>query len=138
VNYLARNISFSGQIRVPVLTLHTTGDGLVVPENEQAYQQVVDGAGNGAKLAQVFVHRAGHCAFTPAETISAVQTLLDRLNTGHWNYAALSPGHLNAEASELGPAYNIYSSGSAVTAAGPDFTRYQVPPYLRPFDLSRW
>ena len=60
---------------VPVLTMHTTGDGLVVPENEQAYRQVVDRAGNGAKLAQIFVHRAGHCAFTPAETITAVQTL---------------------------------------------------------------
>src|SRR5207244_3168228 len=41
VGYLARNISFNGRISVPVLTMHTTGDGLVVPENEQAYASVV-------------------------------------------------------------------------------------------------
>ncbi|HEY0717061.1 MAG TPA: hypothetical protein VGD68_05555 [Streptosporangiaceae bacterium] len=138
VKYLSQNISFNGQIEVPVLSMHTTGDGLVVPENEQAYRQVVDRAGNGAKLAQIFVHRAGHCAFTPAETITAVQTLLNRLSTGHWNYAALSPGHLNAEAEALGPAYNIYASGTSAVATAPEFTRYRAPQYLRPFDLSRW
>jgi pimeloyl-ACP methyl ester carboxylesterase len=137
VKYLSQNIAFNGQIHIPVLTMHTTGDGLVVPENEQAYRQVVDRAGNGAKLAQIYVHRAGHCAFTPAETITAVQTLTQRMNTGHWNYGALTPGHLNAEAASLGSSYNIYTSGSTVVPTAPEFTRYQVPPYLRPFDLTR-
>jgi len=36
VAWLTRNIVFNGDISVPVLTMHTTGDGLVVPENEQA------------------------------------------------------------------------------------------------------
>jgi len=76
VAYLARNISFDGQLNMPVLTLHTTGDGLVVPENEQAYARVVRSAGNSRLLRQIFVARAGHCAFTPAETIAAVQVLL--------------------------------------------------------------
>ena len=31
VAYLASNIAFNGDISVPVLTMHTTGDGLVVP-----------------------------------------------------------------------------------------------------------
>ncbi len=137
VKYLSQNISFNGEISVPVLTMHTTGDGLVVPENEQAYRQVVDQAGNGSKLAQIFVHRAGHCAFTPAETITAVQTLINRLDTGHWNQAALTSSRLNAEAADLGPTYNIYSSGTSVVATGPEFTRYQPPVYLRPFDLAR-
>ncbi len=65
VRYLARNVSFNGKISVPVLTLHTTGDGLVVPENEQAYQAVVARAGNSRLLREAFVSRAGHCAFTP-------------------------------------------------------------------------
>jgi pimeloyl-ACP methyl ester carboxylesterase len=138
VKYLSQNISFNGQIHIPVLTMHTTGDGLVVPENEQAYRQVVDRAGNGAKLAQIFVHRAGHCAFTPAETITAVQTLIQRLNTGHWNGGALTSGQLNAEAASLGPSYNIFTSGSSVVATAPQFTRYQPSVYLRPFDLSPW
>ncbi len=138
VKYLAQNISFNGKLSVPVLTMHTTGDGLVVPENEQAYRQVVDRAGDGAKLAQIFVHRAGHCAFTPAETITAAQTLINRLNTRHWDYAALSPSRLNAAAASLGPTYNIYSAGKSVVATAPEFTRYRPTAYLRPFDLPNW
>src|SRR5713101_3268896 len=46
VHYLERNIIFNGQIHLPVLTLHTKGDGLVVVQNESAYKQVVEDAGN--------------------------------------------------------------------------------------------
>ena len=74
--------------------MHTTGDGLVVPENEQAYRQVVDRAGRGDLLRQIFVNRAGHCAFTPAETITAVQTLESRMSTGRWNVPG--PAEMNA------------------------------------------
>ena len=134
VRYLSRNIAFNGHISVPVLTMHTTGDGLVVPENEQAYQSVVDRAGRGNLLRQVFVHRAGHCAFTPAETITAVQVLLNRLHTGYWNVP--SPAAMNAQATALGPDYNIYSvSSTQVEATAPAFTQYQPDQYLRPFDL---
>ncbi|MDQ2811147.1 MAG: hypothetical protein M3Z75_04515 [Actinomycetota bacterium] len=137
VAWLARNISFNGQISVPVLTMHTTGDGLVVPENEQAYHAVVVRAGHGALLRQIFVHRAGHCAFTPAETITAVQTLESRIASGHWNVPA--PAGLNAEAAALGPQYNIYSLDGTVEPTAPAFIRYRPARYLRPFDLfSPW
>jgi pimeloyl-ACP methyl ester carboxylesterase len=132
VAYLAKYISFNGQISVPVLSMHTTGDGLVVPENEQAYRSVVDRAGNGNLLRQIFVARAGHCAFTPAETITAAQTLLNRLATGHWNVP--SPAGLNSEATALGPQYNVYTGATGTVA--PAFTAYFPPPYLRPFDLA--
>jgi pimeloyl-ACP methyl ester carboxylesterase len=133
VFYLARNIAFNGRISVPVLTMHTTGDGLVVPENEQAYRTVVDRAGRGNLLRQVFVDRAGHCAFTPAETITAVQVLLSRLATGTWNVP--SPDEMNSQAAALGPQYNIYSVSNQIQAAAPAFTGYQPDQYLRPFDL---
>ncbi len=136
VRYLAQYISFNGRISVPVLTMHTTGDGLVVPENEQAYASVVQRAGDSRLLRQIFVSRAGHCAFTPAETITAAQTLLNRLASGHWNDQALQSSALNANASALGPAYNIYSTGGPPVATPPAFVRYQPYPYLRPFDLS--
>lgn len=131
VAYLARYISYNGDISVPVLTMHTTGDGLVVPENEQAYRSVVGRAGNGSLLRQIFVARAGHCAFTPAETITAVQTLLNRLDTGQWNVP--DPAGLNAEATALGPGYNVFTG--ATSEVLPAFTSYQPAPYLRPFDL---
>jgi pimeloyl-ACP methyl ester carboxylesterase len=136
VAYLAHNIVFTGNLPVPVLTMHTTGDGLVVPENEQAYRSAVDRAGDGRLLQQIFVDRAGHCAFTPAETITAVQVLISRLDTGRWNLSALSPASLNAHAAALGPRYNIFPSGTTVVATPPAFLRYRPAPYLRPFDLA--
>jgi pimeloyl-ACP methyl ester carboxylesterase len=125
VAYLAKYISFDGDISFPVLSLHTTGDGLVVPENEQAYRSVVDRAGNGRLLRQLFVARAGHCTFTPAETITALDVLLNRLDTGHWNVP--DPATLNDEASALG----------ALNVAPPAFTSFQPTQYPRPFDLPR-
>ncbi len=135
VAYLAQNISFSGHLSVPVLTMHTTGDGLVIPENEQAYARVVRRAGHSRLLRQVFVSRAGHCAFTPAETITAVQTLLQRLATGRWDDEALEPGSLNAAAAGLGPAENVFPSGSQMVATPPAFVAFRPDRYLRPFDL---
>ena len=133
VAYLAKNIAFNGDISVPVLSMHTTGDGLVVPENEQAYRSIVDLAGNGSLLRQVFVNRAGHCAFTPAETITAVQTLENRMSTGKWDVP--SPAGMNAEAAALGAQYNIFSVNNQVSPAPPAFISYQPARYLRPFDL---
>jgi pimeloyl-ACP methyl ester carboxylesterase len=132
--YLADNVAFNGDISIPVLTMHTTGDGLVVPENEQAYRSVVDEAGNGNLLRQVFVHRAGHCTFTPAETITAVQVLLDRLNSGRWHVPG--PAQMNDDAAMLGPAYNVVPFAGNVPAS-PAFLRYRPAPYLRPYDLTR-
>jgi len=136
VAWLARNISFDGDISVPVLTMHTTGDGLVVPENEQAYRAAVDRAGRGALLRQIFVARAGHCAFTPAETITAVQTLENRLATGRWHVP--SPAGLNTEAAALGPQDNIYAVGGTVYPTAPAFTSFTPARYLRPYDLRPW
>src|SRR5258708_19494238 len=98
VSYLDRNISFDGQLSVPVLTMHTTGDGLVISPNEGAYANGVNAAGKGALLRQTFVHRAGHCAFTEAETVAALQVLLERLDTGHCAHAPLQPPPLHPHA----------------------------------------
>ena len=71
VYYLIRNIVFNGQLGVPVLTMHTIADGFVPVENESAYAAVVQAAGNERNLRQAYVNRAGHCVFTPAETVAA-------------------------------------------------------------------
>jgi hypothetical protein len=136
VSYLENNIAFNGKITIPVLTMHTTGDGLVVPENEAAYRSVVNAAGNGALLQQIFVHRAGHCAFTPAETITAVRALLHRLSTGRWDLPSLTPGGLNRRAAALGPSYNIFQANGKVVPTAPMFVHFRPTPYLRPFDLG--
>lgn len=127
IEYLERNIVYDGDIHIPVLTLHTTGDGLVVVENESAYSQVVREDRNQELLRRTFVSRAGHCTFTPAETIVAVQVLIDRLDTGKWHN--LDTVALNAAAAALGPLNTL--GGGSVT---PSYVDFHPAQYLRPFD----
>jgi pimeloyl-ACP methyl ester carboxylesterase len=131
--YLIQHITYTGKLSVPVLTMHTTGDGLVVPENEQAYSADVAKAGDSAMLRQVFVNRAGHCAFTPAENITTLRALVHRVNTGTWNPGGLTPAQMNAQAAALGPKYNVFSSNGSLVPTSPAFVSYSPPPYLRPW-----
>jgi len=126
VQYLTDNIVFNGDLSGrPVLTLHTTGDGLVVDQDEQAYSDVVK-EGKGKKLLrEAFVHRAGHCTFTPAETISAFQALVLRLDTGKWR---TDPETLNADAAALGAPFNTVA---------PSYLDFDPTQFLRPYDLGK-
>ena len=126
--YLARFISFDGQLAVPTLTMHTTGDGLVIPPNESAYKDVVKAAGRQDLLRQVFVHRAGHCAFTDGETITAFQMLLKRLDTGKWDDAALQPDQMNIAAGRQKAANIVFGF-----KFDPAFVFYTPAAYPRPF-----
>jgi pimeloyl-ACP methyl ester carboxylesterase len=126
VKYLSQNITFDGKIQIPVLTMHTTGDGLVPPEHERAYASTVHAAGaNHARLLrQIFVHQAGHCNFTAAEEISALQALIQRIETGKWGNST-HPNALNRAAEALGPEVN---------PTPPAFVQFHPGPFLRPFD----
>jgi pimeloyl-ACP methyl ester carboxylesterase len=127
--YLIRNLSFDGQLRVPVLAMHTAGDGLVIPQNETAYADVVKAAGKQDMLRQVYVHRAGHCAFTVAETIAVAQAMIKRLDTGAWDDAAIQPSALNAAAQAQSDTYNAFFG----SPAPPAFFAYNPGPHPRPF-----
>jgi pimeloyl-ACP methyl ester carboxylesterase len=122
VEYLEQNIMFNGDLDMPVLTLHTTGDGLVANQNESAYRNTVREAGDQRLLRQVFVHRAGHCTFTPAETLVVLGNLIERLDSGRW--PDLQADALNTEAGALGP----------LNIAPPAFLPFRSAPFLRPFD----
>jgi hypothetical protein len=126
VAYLKHNIVFNGDLAQPVLTIHTTGDGLVVNEDEGTYRSVVQDAGKSGLLRQDFVSRAGHCSFTAAETIAAFQALIHRVDTGTWGDST-SPSELNAAAAALGQPYNI---------APPSYVGFTPTPFLRPYDLG--
>src|SRR5437667_300915 len=126
--YLDRYISFDGNLSVPMLSMHTTGDGLVIPPNESAYAEVVATAAKGDMLRQLFVHRAGHCTFTPGETIAGLQVLLERLDTGRWDASALQPAALNTEALAQGAGANQFFG----LALEPSFVAHTPAPYPRP------
>lgn len=132
LTYLSNNITYNGQLTIPVLTLHTTGDGLVPVEDERAYKRVVSEANDSKLWRETFVHRAGHCEFTPAETITAVQTLELRLETGHWK--DLTVGDLNGEAAALGPAFNVIDVNGSLVPTPPAFLKFDPRQFLRIFD----
>jgi pimeloyl-ACP methyl ester carboxylesterase len=130
VIYAIQNVSFNGDLKVPFLTVHTTGDEILNVQVEQAYAAVVQKRHNGAFLRQTFVHRAGHCNFTPAESIAAIQALIHRLDTGKWQ--GVDPDSLNAAASALPPVYNTLLIGSGPFE--PAYVNFVPTEFLRRFD----
>jgi pimeloyl-ACP methyl ester carboxylesterase len=135
VAYLEHNIIFDGQIHIPVLTLHTKGDGLVVVEDESAYKDIVDEEHDGELLRQLFMHRAGHCEFTPAETVVAFQALISRLDTGKW--PGLGSATLNTAAKGLGSSFNVLSVNGKQVHVPPAYFKFQPAVFLRPFDAGK-
>ncbi|WP_092203035.1 hypothetical protein [Blastococcus tunisiensis] len=91
----------TGDLQVPVLSLHTTHDVLAPVQVEEEYAETVRHAGAGGLLRQAFVQRLGHCAFTPAELVASVEALDERVATGRWGSAA-HPRKLDAAAEALG------------------------------------
>ena len=83
-------------------------------------------------LKQTFVSRAGHCEFTPAETITALQNLEARVTTGKWGN--LSSSTLNKEATALGSAYNFLDINNKVVYTSPAFVTYTPLQFLRLYD----
>jgi hypothetical protein len=102
---LERTSMVSGLLRVPELDVHTIADQLVPVQQENWYARRVRDAGSGADLRQAYVRAAGHCAFTPAETVTALHALEHRLDTGRWDTVADAAELNRAVArSGLGPA----------------------------------
>jgi pimeloyl-ACP methyl ester carboxylesterase len=133
VAYVTKYITYNGDLDIPVLTMHTTGDGLVEVTDENAYANVVSSAGDSGLLRQVYVHRAGHCSFSPAETVTAFQSLIHRIDTHQWG--SLDPSTMNSQANSLGPAFNItVSAAGNVVPAPASFLSFQPGQFLRPFD----
>jgi len=75
------------------------------------------------------VHRAGHCTFSAAETIAALQVLLQRIDTGRWDDPALQPAALNSAAQAQGASANQFFG----FAVAPSFAAYEPAPFPRPF-----
>jgi hypothetical protein len=85
-------------------------------------------------LRQLYVHRANHCIFTPAEQIAAFQVLFDRLDRGTWG--PTDAAALNDRAAALGSRYNggrlPGSSNPIAVPAG--FVAFTPPAFPRQFD----
>ncbi len=116
VAYMRAHYAPSGELRIPMLSMHTLGDGMTVPSQQHAYDTAVRATGHGANLAMAWVQRAGHCNFTPAEQIAALETLTNRLDEGSWQASAR---RLNERAQRTG-------LGASA------FIEHRSAPFLRP------
>jgi len=142
--YLERYIVFNGDLAdIPVVTVHTTGDGLCTPDHEHAYRDVVRSAGHAEQLRQLWIRRGGHCSFSVAETLAALDVLLDRVTRGSW--PATDASTLNGAARRLESESRLLNpldedDRDPVTPVPPGFCEFEPPPFSRPYDarsLSR-
>ena len=81
-NYLDLYYEPTGELRIPVLTLHTTRDPAVPITHEDVYQAIVEAAGSGGWLVQQSLDRYGHCAITTNEMVSAFEDLAGWVEDG--------------------------------------------------------
>jgi hypothetical protein len=75
----------TGAVPMPTLTMHTTGDGLVIVENERAYRETLEAAGTDGNLFQTISSPVsdGHCAFSLAEFEGGFHSLLEWVQSGN-------------------------------------------------------
>jgi len=104
VAYVSQFLTFTGGLRVPVLTLHTLADESTPVQLEEAYASKVRSAGRSAWLRQLFVERGAHCNFTTAEIAVALEVLRSRIATGRWGRAD-DLAALNSEKAAFGAQY---------------------------------
>ncbi len=84
VGYMRANYTPSGALAVPMVAMHTVGDGLTSPSLERGYRDLVAQAGRSTLLRDLFVDRAGHCDFSDAEYRHALSVLESRLDRAGW------------------------------------------------------
>lgn len=125
VDYMQRNLTPSGAIEVPVLTLHEIGDNAPTVSQARAYSASVRAAGKARLLRQAYVRRPGHCRYTPAELAAMVLTLERRLERGSWG-GSVSAAALNALAATV-------ADGAPQSLGASGFVDYRPAPFLRPF-----
>jgi len=90
-NYAAHYVDPSGDLRRPVLTVHTTGDALAPVFHESAYAATVEEHGGAELLMQHFTGgfltasgstANGHCTFTPSQDVAGIDAMMQWLDTG--------------------------------------------------------
>ncbi|MFB7892256.1 alpha/beta hydrolase family protein [Microbacterium sp. NPDC056044] len=111
VETLRASSTLTGDLQMPVVTLHTLDDILAPVQVEQEYAEDVRGAHDASLLRQFFVDRVGHCSFTAAEIAAGIDVLHERVQSGHWSGSSATV--MNRLAA------SIDDSGSAFVATQP-------------------
>jgi pimeloyl-ACP methyl ester carboxylesterase len=78
---LANTDDPTGRVNAPVVTLHAIDDPRAFVENQSAYRATFTKSNTLGSLFQAFTNQGGHCNFTVAEQLAALQVLLDWIET---------------------------------------------------------
>ncbi|HJP87352.1 MAG TPA: hypothetical protein VJ852_15270 [Gemmatimonadaceae bacterium] len=81
-NYLEHNYVPTGNLTIPVVSVHNLWDPLVPFFHEPAFRAAVTAAGTSGNLLQRAVPNYGHCNFSTPLVVSSFQTLVDWVRTG--------------------------------------------------------
>lgn len=111
--YVERYAAFAGDLKRPVLTLHTTVDPINPPFHELLYAETVNAAGSSNLLHQLYTDGVGHCQFTGPQLVAAILGVEAYLQYGGW------------------PPNEFFAA-----AGGYDFTYAPPQPYYRPVSVS--
>lgn len=90
-----------GEPKIPFLRLSTTGDGLVYPSMVKGYEDLVATNGYSKFFRSAYVNRWGHCTFSVGEWLAAIETMVQRIETGKWPNT--DPETLNQLSKTLAP-----------------------------------
>jgi hypothetical protein len=117
-----------GDLDVPILTVHATGDGGAPAADIRSYTDHV--RAECGDIRNLWVARGGHPTVTAAEEIVAVQALERRVRTGTW--PPLDPRATGRSAATLPPETQVVATWdenfeTIFVDADADFTRYTPP-----------
>jgi pimeloyl-ACP methyl ester carboxylesterase len=94
--------NWNGRVTLPVLTLSGVGDPIALVSGQRYYEQIARDTGFSRNVRQLYTNSAGHCGFSAAETVTAVQLLTDRLDSGKWQDTSAAAANVHARALALG------------------------------------
>ncbi len=91
-DYLMHHYTPTGRLGRPMLSLHTTYDPRIPGWTLAFYAEQVALAGSSQNLVQQYVHRDGHCTFTPEEVGRAFDELVQWTHTNQPPVSGDLPG----------------------------------------------
>jgi len=116
LNGLANPPSVTGNLNVPVMSLHNLGDMFVPFHNEIVYAERVEEMGKSDMLVQRAIRGVSHCGFTSGEMIEGMSDLISWAETGvrPAGDVVLDPAAVAAD--DYGCTFTRYDDGGHVLA----------------------
>jgi pimeloyl-ACP methyl ester carboxylesterase len=123
VRYMRSHYAPNGAIARPMLLMQQVVDPLTLVELSGDYARMVRSAGRGALLREAYIERAGHCNFSPAETLAALAAVERRIEQDAWP---------DGGESRAGTAAAFNALAASLGQGASAFVDYNPPAFLRP------